>query len=178
MALTFEKKLFIVIVSSAVLTLLILFGLVFPSIGQIDQISTDTYQLRETLEAKQNRVLRALSTRQVLETAKQDELNLNNHLFIAGEELNLVQSLENIATTNSVTAKVVNSNIDVSPKQYLLMTIVASGSYHNLLTYLSNIESMDTFLTVRHLQFTSNANPLQPAVQATLTLDLALYVVN
>lgn len=178
MVLTFEKKLFIVIISSSLLTLAILFGLVFPSMRQIDQISTDTYHLRESLEAKENRVLRALSTRQVLETAKRDESSLSDRLFVAGEELDLVKSLENFATTNSVTTKIINSNIDVSSKQYLLLSISAAGSYHNLLAYLSDIESTNTFLNVRHLQFTSSANPLQPTIQATLTLDLAIYVVH
>ena len=180
MKLTIEKRTLLIIGGFAIITLIIIGAIIYPAIQAIKKANDDTYALRVFLEKKQQRTTRLRSSLKKMREIKLAAIHYPEHIFVHGDELRLITALEMIATQRNISQKIVHSNLDtVTNGKNLTLSLIVSGDYPNIVSYLSEIESLAYFLTIKQLQFTQPVNPTNqnsPDSLTTMNLELTLYV--
>lgn len=171
-----EKKTLIILAFFSVVTLAVIFGVIFPTIKYIKNLEQDTNVLREYLEKKYENTRAIRTSKKKIEEIESIVAKYPDYLFYRGNELELITSLENLANNNHVTQKLVNSNLD-KLGDMVNLSITIDGDYQNILKYLSALEKERFYFTITNLQFSSafstqNNNPSA----TTMNLDLILYV--
>ncbi len=180
MHLTFSKKIILITALFAAGSLAIIGFVIVPTVRSIQQLDQETYDLRMSLEQRYQNDLTVHSMLAEISKDKTAVAPYSVHLFHAGQELNLITFLEGTAQKDSITQKVVSSNLDANHSQQITMSLALTGQYQNTLRYLDDLEHGPFFITITHLYLSPTQNfgpPLSGQNQTyTLNLDFHLYV--
>lgn len=169
-------------------TLLLLAGAVILLITGIIllnlKIQTTEKQINEFLASLESKSCRTEDLRSALakirDTQKKVE-QYNSFLFKKGDELQLITDLENIAIKNNVTQNIVNSNLDSTTGNSLIMTLDIGGAYENALKYLLALERHPYFLAVENLELYPTGDPTKEMGMSSpvnLRLHINLYAIQ
>ena len=108
----------------------------------------------------------------------QNSEEYERYFFNQGEELGLITDLESIALKNFLYQKIINSNLDNYTNNQIDISINISGSYLNILNYLTDLESYRHIISIQKIEFqpesSSAVNPEQ--LPANMRLQISLYV--
>jgi Tfp pilus assembly protein PilO len=174
-----EKKAFTSIIIFLVSALLIIGVVIVPTVRYILELDRQANELRNLLEKKNEQAVHYRSTLKQVEKIKDEAPNFSSYFFVAGDELKLVTTLEELAIHNAVTQRIDSSNIDNITDQRVLISLTVSGDYDKVLTYLSDLEHLPYFITVTRLNLFPIADKLNRAAQSkqvSMSLDVFLYV--
>jgi Tfp pilus assembly protein PilO len=171
-----EKKTLITLSIFSIVTMAIIFGIIFPTFKYIQNLEEETGQLREYLEKKYENTRTIRTSKKKIDEIESIVSHYPNFLFYRGDELKLITSLENLANSNKVTQKIDNSNLDKFG-DYINLSLTINGDYQNILKYLAALESGNYYFTITNLQLSSAFSPQNNNANATImNLDLILYV--
>lgn len=171
-----ERKTIIKLSIFSVITLTIIFGVIFPTIRYIRNLEQDTTGLREYLEKKYENTKTIRTSKKKIEEIESVVAKYPDFLFYQGDELKLITSLENLANNNQVTQKIDNSNLD-KLGDTVTLSLTINGDYQNTLKYLAALERENYYFIITNLQFASAFSPQNNNPNATImNLDLILYV--
>jgi len=153
-----HKKNNLIIISLLVATSLIITLLVIkPSIDNINNIKNQIQDQRVELEKKYQQILYFQKNIQGVKKI-QTELAIVDKMFLtSGEELNFINTLENIATQNDITQTINLKNI-VSGEEistYLLFSIDLKGTTPNIINYLFEIEKLPYYINFDKFELTA-----------------------
>jgi len=146
-----KKKLAILIIPSLLMAIMLFFAII-PTISQIKETSQNIKDRRSSLE------LKSLPAQNIKKNInKLNEIKKNSKIYNSfvtkGEELNFIESLENIAKDNSVKQNIEISNPD--KKEKLPILIMLEGDYISLLKYLTSLERSEYYINIQSLSFNS-----------------------
>ncbi|MFA6548114.1 MAG: hypothetical protein WCT11_04205 [Candidatus Magasanikbacteria bacterium] len=176
MKLNTEKKTLIILAFFSITTLIVIFGVIFPTIRYIKNLEQETNVLREYLEKKYENTKAIRTSKKKIEEIESIVAKYPDYLFYHGDELKLITSLENLANNNHVTQKLVNSNLD-KLGETVNLSLTIDGDYQNIIKYLSALEKESFYFTITNLQISSAFNQQNNNLNATtMNLDLILYV--
>ena len=88
---------------------LIVGTVITPTLMQIRQIDKDTYNLRVSLERKNEQAINYRLALKQIEKLRKEMPPFADHLFIKGDELKLITKLEALAVEKNVVQKINNS---------------------------------------------------------------------
>ena len=174
-----EKRIAITIGIFLAVAMCIVGAVIVPTFLQIKQIDRDTYQLRLSLERKNEQATNYRLAMKQIEKLKKEMPPFSDHLFKRGDELKLITTLESLAIKNSVLQKINNSNLDSLTNQKVQVSLSLSGTYNNVLNYLSDLEHYNYFMNPTRLSispYVDRSNPNQTD-NVIMNLDFNLYVV-
>ncbi|MFA6424284.1 MAG: hypothetical protein WCV83_03160 [Candidatus Magasanikbacteria bacterium] len=171
-----EKRTLIILAVFTVITLTIIFGIIFPTIRYIRNLEEETNSLRVYLEKKYENTRNIRTSKKKIDEIESIVAQYPDLLFYRGDELKLITSLERLASNNKVIQKINSSNLD-KPGETVNFSLTLSGDYQNILKYLSSIEKEDFYFTITNLQISSAFSTQNNNPSATImNLDLLLYV--
>ena len=171
-----EKKTILILTIFSVVTLAIIFGIIFPTVRYIKNLEQDTSVMREYLEKKYENTRTIRTSKKKIEEIESIVATYPNYLFYRGDELNLITSLENLANNNKVTQRIDNSNLD-KPGNIITLSLTINGDYQNIIKYLSALEKEKYYFIITNLQLSSAFNQQNNNTNATtMNLDIILYV--
>lgn len=171
-----EKKTILILGIFSTITLVIIFGVIFPTIRYIQNLEHETAGLREYLEKKYENTKTIRTSKKKIEEIELVVAKYPDYLFYYGDELKLITFLENLANSNQVTQKIDNSNLD-KLGDAVTLSLTVNGDYQNILKYLSALEKGNYYFVITNLQFASAFSPQNNNPNATImNLDLILYV--
>ena len=175
----FEKRILFTIVGFILLAALIAGVVIYPTFRYIKQLDRDTYNLRLTLERKNEQATNYRFALKQIEKLKKDMPSFLDHLFNTGNELNLITTLETLASSHDVAQKINSSNLDNITNQKISIGLSISGDYYNVISYLNDLEHLPYFINPIHLSITPLVDRLNPTANnnVNMNLDLSLYVV-
>lgn len=179
MKLNFEKQTILTIAIFTGICVAVIGGVILPTMNYIRRLNIETEQLRTYLEKKfeNSRHMRTAVSR--VEELKAVVSDYPQYLYQTGNELELITTLENIASKNKVQQKIANSNLDQKNIKKIEISINVNGDYKNVLNYLTSIEASKYFLNVEKAQLTTSGaspNDTTATKQANLYLEISLYV--
>ncbi len=171
-----EKKTLLILIIFSVVTLVIVFGVIFPTVKYIKNLEKDTDAMRRYLEKKYENTRTIRTSKKKIDEIQSIVSEYPNHLFYRGDELNLITSLENLANSNKVTQRIDNSNLD-KPGNIITISLTINGDYQNIIKYLSALEKEKYYFIITNLQLSSAFNQQNNNTNATtMNLDIILYV--
>ncbi|MFA5770922.1 MAG: hypothetical protein WC894_05515 [Patescibacteria group bacterium] len=171
-----EKKTIIIVIFFSIITLAIIFGIIFPTIQYIKNLEKETTGLREYLENKYENTRAIRTSKKKIEEIESIVTKYPDYLFYHGDELKLITSLENLANNNHVIQRIDNSNLD-KLGDTLNLSLTLNGDYQNIIKYLSSLEKENYYFIITNLQLSSAFNQQNNNLNATImNLDLILYV--
>lgn len=175
----FEKRILLTIVGFTLLALVIALAVIYPTYRYIKQLDLDTYNLRLTLERKNEQATNYRFALKQIEKIKNDMPSFSDHLFSSGNELSLITTLEFLANSHGVSPKILSSNLDNIVDQKILISLSITGDYNNAISYLNDLEHLPYFINPTHLSITPLIDRLNPAVanNVNMNIDLSLYVI-
>lgn len=136
-----------------VLFLAIGLGIMLPTLLKIKKTADESYKLRLLLEQKYEESIRSRVTKQRLNEIKQRTADFGKYIFKAGDELQLITFLENLAATHKLTQTVADSSLNqIGSDQTASISLSLSGSYQDILNYTSDLEASDYFLNIEQIQ--------------------------
>lgn len=166
---------FIAIFSLLIVTIIL--AIIWPTQRYLQSLDEETSNLRGYLEQRYRRSLSVRSSLQKIKTMKSGVVaEYPRYLFHRGQELTLITALETIATQNKVTQKIITSNFDDRSSRFLTLSLSATGSFSQLLHYLSDLERIHYFLIIRQVQMTPFTDPASNQNNVVMNIDLSLYV--
>lgn len=172
-----EKKIIISIASFFTLSVVIIFAVIVPTIKYIKELDRETYNLRVTLERKNERVLSLRRASEQIEKIKKEAPPFSDYLFLPGQELKLITTLEALAARDGVVQKITNSNIDNITNQKIKLSINLVGTFEKTINYLNDLEKLPYFINVNKITMSPQTDRLNPqSEQVSMNLDLSLYV--
>ena len=174
-----QKKTLTLILTFSLLSLIIVIFVIFPTMKNIVKQEKETVELRIFLEKRQERATRLRSSLKKISLIKATANLYPARLFAHGQELMLITLLESTATKNNVTQKITSSNLDQANNQQINLRLNVAGNYNNVLNYVLDLEKLDYFIVVRRLEFSqynNTQNRVPATTQASLNLDLGIYV--
>lgn len=178
MKLDLTKKIIIWVGALSMLALIIIFGILTPTLSYIKKTADESYKLRMYMEQKYEQSLRLRVTRKKLEEIKNSTANFYTFIFKAGDELKLITYLENLAAKYRVTQTINNSTLDkVSENQIASISMNLTGNYRDILMYIAELETSNYFIYINSLRaspsFTRNG---EVTSNINLSLTIELYV--
>lgn len=179
MSTLFEKRILLTIIGFVLVCFAIGGGVIYPTYRYIKQIDSDTYNLRVTLERKNEQATNYRFALRQIEKIKKEMPDFTNNIFYSGDELKLITTLETLAADQGVSQRIISSNLDSITNQRILISLGISGTYKKVITYLDKLEHLPYFITPTRVTInpiTDRANP-DSADNVNMNLDISLYVV-
>ena len=178
MALDTTKKIIIRLSIFGALFCAIVFIVLIPTLNHIKRTAQESYKLRLLLEEKYQESINSRITRKKLDEIKGAVTNFDTFVFKAGQELELITFFESTAAKHNLIQSITSSNLDKIDNSHLaLISINLSGSYHDALQYITDLETSNYFISIKQLHltpvFTKEGNP-SPMV--SLDISTEIYV--
>lgn len=176
----FEKKILVSISVFVVVVLAIVGAVILPTIRTIKQLDNNTYDLRAYLEKKNEQATNFRLAEKQLQKIKTEMPNFADYLFYSGQELNLITTLESLASGDGVQQAVNNSNLDSITNQHVTLAITITGSYEKAIKYLNDLEHLPYFINLTRLSlspYQDRSSPASTTDQVVMSINLDLYVV-
>ncbi len=176
MALDLTKKIIIWVGVLSLLALLIIFGILIPTLSYIKNTADESYKLRVFLEQKYEQSLHSHITRNKLEEIKNSSANFYPFLFKSGDELKLITFLENLSAKHNITQTINNSTLGTAGgNQIANISMNLSGNYNDILKHIAELEASDYFIYISQMQFTpayARNGEVTPTTNLSLTVEL------
>lgn len=147
-----------------------------------NKVDKNTLIIEEEISKLNRKHLEIDSLRDNLQQIKDIDEDISiykKYLFTKGNELELIEDLENLAIANKVTQKIVTHNIDNKGSEILEITLSVDGLYSNAIKYLYDLENYDYFINIERIELLpkitsiSETSPNNPSVN--LRLKISLY---
>jgi Tfp pilus assembly protein PilO len=177
MKLTLEKRIIITVTFLVICAAILVIGLIIPAIRYIKTSDRDTYNLRMYLERRHEQSTNFRTALQRYEKIRNQTGDLDEHVFRAGHELELITTLENVAAENKVKYKIITTNLDKLNSQQITLSLEATGNYTDILHYLADLENLRFFLAVNEVKLSQSFESDSRTQTTALNLDLSLYVI-
>lgn len=162
-----------------ILTAAIVYFVIFPTVRDIQNLSDEIYEQRVDLEKKYQR---GQLLRQTVEDFRKLEPNkekLDAVFFTKDSELELITTLEEIASRNRAQASLriqksfgLRHGLEVLP-----ISLNIQADFPQLLTYLQDLESLPFYLTIGKLRISSAGTEIRPGA-VTASLDGQVYILT
>jgi len=145
------------------------------------RIDKNTFIIEEEITKLNKKHLEISSLRDSLQQIKninEDISIYNKYLFTKGNELKLIEDLENLAIKNKVAQKIVTHNIDNKISEILEITLSIDGLYSDAIKYLYDLENYDYFINIERIELlpkisvASEISPNNPPVNMRLKISL------
>jgi len=162
------RKSYIFLLSGLVIIILAVYLIILPLAGSITSLSKDVYDQKITLEMLKKRSENVANLMTDYSQLKAYEQLLNKFFINKNDQLNFLTSLENTATKNKLTQELVLQEIgQINKIKEAPLEIVLTGSFTDIVKYLSEIESMDYYLVIDSIDFSKSGN-LSGGLTATI----------
>ena len=154
------QKYFILSFSFFLISSLMIFGIATPNLAKIKKIRAEIITQKQTAEDK---IKREINSKRLSEKLNkiEPELEKFNQIFInRNRELEFITTLENVASREQVTQKIsFNLNADHSSPVYqkIPLEILAQGNYYDILRYINSLETLNYYINIKSLEFSSGA---------------------
>lgn len=148
---TIKKRITISTSIVVILTGLIIYFIILPTMQDIKKISNDVYIERVDLEKKYLRGQLLKKTIEDFERIKPEEDKLNSVFIIEGEELKFITALEKIAIFHSLKQDIrLQPNQDPGSGFYytLPLEIMSRGEFVKILKYLQDLEKLNYYFNI------------------------------
>ena len=142
----FERKILFTIVGFIILGFFIGGVIIYPTYSYIKQLDRDTYNLRLTLERKNEQATTYRFAIRQIEKLKDNMPSFAEHLFYNGNELGLITTLETLASSHNVTQRINSSNLDSITNSKISISVSVTGNYNNTISYLNGLEHLPYFI--------------------------------
>lgn len=163
-------------VAGFALLVVIIAGIIWPTVNYISQINQDTYDLRVYLEKKYDSAKSLKNSVKKIDEVRAGVESFPQHLFHPGDELKLITILENLASENKINQRVVNSNLDKLSGSEVKVSLVVAGDYENFWKYLRQFEKLGLFLNIERLYLVPSAVRDAKTQQVSAEINFNLYV--
>mgnify|MGYP003395131066 CR=1 FL=1 len=175
-----EKKIIITVSVLAALVLTISAAIIWPTVQKIRAMNRDTENLLRYLETKYENARNLRSSLKKARDIKEEVLGFENYIFKKGDELKLITHLENIASQNGLTEKIETSNLAIITGQKAEMSLLISGDYQKILSYLADLENSNYFININKIYITPIFDRASGALgrNVDLHISIGLYVNN
>ncbi|MFA5127677.1 MAG: hypothetical protein WC457_01560 [Patescibacteria group bacterium] len=146
-----------------------------------NKIVAGSMAVNEQIERLNKKRLTAENLRSNLALAKDVKTQIANYdslLLPQSAELELITDLENIAAKNKVNQRIDASNLDNYTNGKIEITLNVSGTYTDVLKYISSLEQYKYLITIERIDFSPGAsNPTDGNSQprASSQIKISLY---
>jgi len=153
-----RNKIIFSIIGFFIFIFVVVYFIIFPSIRDIKTIRDEIETQRVDLERK---YVKGQSLRQLSEKLKkaEEKIYILDQVFIGKEDgLKFVTTLEDIAGKNGVNQKInllPSIAVDNSYSQLVPLQLFPQGTFNQLLKYLVDLESLNYYINIRSLDFSS-----------------------
>jgi Tfp pilus assembly protein PilO len=134
---------------------------IWPSVQTIRQTANSIYTEYEQLEAKHQRGHQMKFVAEEYRELEPVSQTLKAISLNVGDELRFITSLESLAKENNIEQTLRLSTDQIKPYgrryQKLPLEITLSGTYPNILKYISSVESLETITQITEVRFTQDA---------------------
>ncbi|MEK7212872.1 MAG: hypothetical protein AAB678_00340 [Patescibacteria group bacterium] len=158
------------------LLVVIIAGIIWPTVGYIGKINNDTSDLRIYLEKKYESAKSLKKSVKKIDEVRAGVESFPQHLFHPGDELKLITILENLAAENKINQRVVNSNLDKLTGEAVRVSLIVAGDYQNFWRYLRQFEKLGLFLNIERLYLVPSASRDLKTRQVSAEINFSLYV--
>ncbi len=160
----------------SIFVLAILGVIIYPTVKKIVDLNKETRNVLIYLEKKNENAHNLRTSIKKSQEIKNEVASYEKFIYRQGDELKLITTLENIASKNSVTQKIENSNLDNPIGQQINLSLSVNGEYHDVLNYLYDLKQADYFLNISNFYivpvFDRTTNSASSNVNLRLTLIL------
>lgn len=151
----------IIIFAAIIISLLILFIILLPTLKKIKQMTQDIYSQRVALEKLYLRGQSIRKSKENYEKIKDDIKQLENVFNYVGQELNFITALEKIAEEKNISQiiNIKNGGKESTKKpvneDYHSIEVVVNlnGNYNDLIRYLEAVQNLDFYFNINYLDF-------------------------
>ena len=176
MRIDLTKRIVLWVGALSLLALMIIFGIVVPTLGYIKKTADESYKLRIFLEQKYERSLRSRITRKKLAEIKNSSTDFYPFLFRSDDDLKLITFLENLSAKHSIIQTINNSSLSKTGNNRVInITMNLGGNYNDVLKYIAELETSNYFINISQLQFSpafTRAGEVTPNTNLNLTIEL------
>ncbi|MBU0963476.1 type 4a pilus biogenesis protein PilO [Patescibacteria group bacterium] len=145
---------------------IIIFGL-FPLYSSINLLDEKIYDKRVKLAIYEQQRQNIESTRDDYFQIKSDADTIAKVFIDKNNFLNLISTLENLATDNQVTQNInlnISSQSDIKDK--ISITLNTKGNWQNFSKYLVNIENLDFYVNIYDLSINRSGDDIEAVLIA------------
>ncbi|MBU4360345.1 hypothetical protein L6278_00230 [Candidatus Parcubacteria bacterium] len=147
----------IVIFIAIIISLLILFIIILPTLKKIKQMTQNIYSQRVALEKLYLRGQSIRETKENYEKVKDDVKELEKVFNHLGQELDFITALEKIAEEKNISQiiNIKNGEKEPSNEDYISIEVAVnlSGNYNDLIRYLTAVQNLDFYFNINYLDF-------------------------
>lgn len=156
----------------------VVFVVIFPTINYIKGLNLDTSNLKDYLEKKYDNSHTIKISKIKNEEIKNEITTYDSHLFYHGDELKLINILENIAADDKVNQKIDDSDLGKNTGNLIHISLTIDGDYQNLIKYIFDIEKSIYFIQIKHFHLVPfiNLQDTGESKHALMNLELIIYV--
>lgn len=166
--------------SPAVISMVIIFFITYPTISYIQDIKEKITEQHRDLEIKYQNAKQLKKNSEKINQL-QDKLVVLDDIFVKQEqELGFITTLENIATKNNIdqkinlikaTPKTSKQTSKTPPEESMGFDINASGSYKNILAWLLEIEQLTYYINFESLNINTTSTEINNTTE-NITIKL------
>jgi len=175
MRLNFEKRVTFHVLFFCVVITLIAGAIIWPTVIYIRNLNRDSYELRVYMEKKYESTKNMRFSRQKTAEIKEEVQGFSKLTFRSTDQLELITTLENVASQHNITQKIANLNLDNDTK-FLTLSLSTVGSYDDSWRYLADLEKTNYFLQIDKLAFSPIFERTEQSSSTKMLIDLKLYV--
>ncbi len=171
-----EKKVYLLLAAISLVTIAIIFGVIYPTTKDINSLKEETSNLKGFLEKRYQRTMQSRNSVHKVEAVREQVALLDKHLFQSGRELEFITLLENLSLQHKLDQKINSSNLDEADKKYLKFGLIINGSYKNVLKYMNELENLPYFIKLENVVLSPTGQSPDKDSSVRLILDISLYV--
>jgi len=142
-------------------------------------IQAKDQEIKNYLQDLERKSRGSQNLKEALEQVRHTKITMSDYekyIFRAGNELNLITDLENLAIKNKVVQKIESSNLDNISNNIITLTLRLNGTYSNILNYLADLENYNYFLQIYSLDLNPLYDLKDPENSANSQTDLRLNI--
>lgn len=155
-----KNKLLLQVVLILIINIILLY-FSFMTVSGIKNLRNQILDIKIDLENKITRERNMNSLNEKLRTIEPELTKINQIFINQNREIEFITALENLAENNKIEQKI-NINLDNREKGEIFdkvaINLESSGSFQNILNYLSALESLNYYLIIESISFQSNKN--------------------
>jgi len=155
----YKNKFFINIGAILLFFILITFFIIYPSLSKINKVNKEITEERIKLEKKLALGLNIKKITQDLEKIEEPAKQLDNIFIKKGQELELVNQLELIASDNNINLELTSDfsgqDIELNISQ-VEIKMVLTGEYKKILNFMSDLENSENYFNLKSIAISQN----------------------
>lgn len=170
---TIKKKIAIYILGVSIITSLIIYFVILPTLRDIKKINEAVYAEKIDLEKKYLRGQLLKKTIEDFEKIKPEKDKLKSLFITEGEELTFITALEKVAASHNLNQKLslqpLKDNEEGNNLYYSLpLTITIQGKFIDTLKYLEDLEKLNYYFNILSITISTNLKGQEDLVMVKL----------